>query len=228
MKFDGVSNNKDKELADPQGYGKIKYAYHLMAIEAGIGMELCRLHHEGGRSHFMTKRFDRTSSGEKLHMQSLGAVAHFDYNQPDSYSYEQSLQVMKQLGPPRLDLEQQVLRVIFNVPARNRDDHVKNIAFLMNRRGEWRLSPAYDVTYAWDLKGEWTSRHQMSVNGKRDGFLKEDLVALAGQAGVKVRRAHTMIDQVLAALKKWEIFAEEAGVEEERMESIEKSFRKGI
>ena len=225
MKFDGVSNNRDKELADPQGYGRIEYAYHLMAVEAGIEMEACRLHHEGGRSHFMTKRFDRTAIGGKQHMQSLGAIAHFDYNQPDSYSYEQALQVMKQLGLPRLDLEQQVLRAIFNVAARNQDDHVKNIAFLMNRRGEWRLSPAYDVTYAWDPNGEWTSRHQMSVNGKRDGFEREDLVALAEQAGVKVKRANAMIDQVLEALTKWERFAEVAGVEKGKGHAIGKNFR---
>ncbi len=155
MKFDGVSNNRDKELADPLGYGRIEYAYHLMAVESGISMTPCRLHDEGGRSHFMTKRFDRTSTGGKRHMQSLGAIAHFDYSQPASYSYEQAIQVMKRLGMPRADLDQQVLRAMFNIVGRNHDDHVKNIAFLMNRRGDWSLTPAFDVTYAWDPDGDW-------------------------------------------------------------------------
>ena len=172
LKFDGVKNNRDKELADPLGYGKIEYAYYFMATTAGIKMTECRLHEEGGRSHFMTKRFDRYGNGKKLHMQSLCAIAHYDFNQPGGYSYEQALNVMKRLGLPREDIEQQVLRAIFNVVARNQDDHVKNIAFLMNREGEWNLSPAFDITYAYDPTGYWTSRHQMSINGKRDSFTK--------------------------------------------------------
>jgi serine/threonine-protein kinase HipA len=174
MKFDGVSSTRDSEIATPMGYGRIEYAYHLMALDAGIEMMPCRLHQEGGRSHFMTKRFDRTARGGKLHMQSLGALAHFDYRQPASYSYEQAIQVIQRLGLPRKDAEQQVLRAFFNVVGRNCDDHVKNIAFLMNRRGEWSLSPAFDVTYAWNPAGEWTSRHQMSINGKREAFERED------------------------------------------------------
>ena len=134
MKFDGVTNNLNPELSNPSGYGKIEYAYHLMAVEAGIKMAACRLHHEGGRSHFMTRRFDRTATGAKLHMQSLGAIAHYDYNQPASYSYEQAIQVVRRLGLPRDDLDQQVLRAIFNAVGRNPDDHVKNIAFLMKDR----------------------------------------------------------------------------------------------
>ncbi len=225
MKFDGVSNNRDKELADPQGYGKIEYAYYLMALEAGIDMNECRLHHEGGRSHFMTKRFDRTTKGGKRHMQSLGAMAHFDYNQPASYSYEQAIQVMKRLQLPREDLEQQALRAFFNVIARNQDDHVKNISFLMNRRGQWRLAPAFDVTYAYDPLGQWTSRHQMSLNGKRDEFSREDLVALAKLAGIKNSPTNAMIDRVVAAVEKWAEFASQANVSEEKIQQIEGAFR---
>jgi len=161
LKFDGINNNRDKEIADPQGYGKIEYAYSLMAVKVGIEMTRCHLHHEGGRSHFMTKRFDRSDDGSKHHMQSLGAMAHLDFNQPASYSYEQAIQTMKRLGLAQKDLEQHVLRAMFNVVGRNQDDHVKNIAFLMNRRGEWRLSPAFDVSYAYDPNGDWTSQHQM-------------------------------------------------------------------
>ena len=225
MKFDGVANNRDKELADPMGYGKIEYAYHLMAVEAGIRMSPCRLHHEGGRSHFMTRRFDRTAKGKKLHMQSLGAIAHYDYNQPSSYSYEQAIQVIRRLGLVREDLEQQVLRAIFNVVGRNHDDHVKNIAFLMDRQGAWRLSPAFDVSYSYDPRGEWTGRHQMSVNGKRDDFEREDLIVLANAAGIKRARADEMIDCVIETLRRWPYFAEKAGVSDARTAQIQANQR---
>jgi serine/threonine-protein kinase HipA len=225
MKFDGVSNNRDKELADPKGYGKIEYAYSLMAAEAGIKMSDCCLHHEDGRSHFMTKRFDRTPKGRKIHMQSLGAIAHYDYNQPASYSYEQAIQVMKRLDLSRGDLEQQVLRAFFNVVARNQDDHVKNIAFLMDRRGQWSLSPAFDVTYAYDPKGDWTSRHQMSIHGKRAAFIREDLIYLANQAGIKKSPAIAMLETVTSAVKKWELFAEQAEVPQKQADQIKKSHR---
>lgn len=228
MKFDGVSNNRDKELADPKGYGKVEYAYFLMAVDAGVEMTECRLHHEGGRSHFMTKRFDRTAQGGKVHMQSLGAMAHYDYNQPASYSYEQAIQVMKKLHLPRRDLEQQVLRAFFNVMSRNQDDHVKNIAFLMNRRGDWSLSPAYDVTYSYDPKAEWTSRHQMSINGKRERFSRDDLISLAQLAGLKKTPALHMIDKVRSSVEKWGQFAEQAEIPEQRAKQIKNTHRMNI
>lgn len=228
MKLDGVSNNRDKELADPKGYGKIEYAYALMAAEAGIKMSECRLHHEGGRSHFMAKRFDRTPKGRKRHMQSLGAIAHYDYNQPASYSYEQAIQVMKQLNLSREDLEQQVRRAFFNIVARNQDDHVKNVAFLMDRRGKWSLSPAYDITYSYDPTGEWTSRHQMSVNGKRDEFTKEDLIHLASQAGIKKSPAMGILEKVTSAVSQWDIFAEQAEVSHKQADKIRKTHRSDL
>jgi len=135
IKFDGISKNKDKELNDPQGYGQIEYAYYLMALEAGIEMNRCRLHNEGGRSHFMTERFDRTEKNAKLHMQSLGAIQHFDFNQAGAYSYEQAIRAMLKLNLSPKQVEQQFRRATFNVIARNQDNHVKNIAFLMNREG---------------------------------------------------------------------------------------------
>ncbi len=225
LKFDGVKNNRDKELADPLGYGIIEYAYYFMATSAGIKMTECRLHKEGGRNHFMTKRFDRYANGKKLHMQSLCAMAHYDYNQPASYSYEQAINVMKRLNLSREDIEQQVLRAMFNVIACNQDDHVKNIAFLMNRGGEWRLSPAFDVTYAYDPMGQWTSRHQMSINGKRDSFSSEDLIALAKTAGIKEAQANEMIHQVIHAVEDWPKFAGMAGVGEVRMEQIQQNLK---
>jgi serine/threonine-protein kinase HipA len=225
LKFDGIRHNRDRELADPQGYGKIEYAYHLMAVRAGIEMTQCRLHHEGGRSHFMTKRFDRTADGGKLHMQSLGAMAHADYNRPASFSYEQALQTMKRLGLPQEDLEQQVLRAVFNVVGRNHDDHVKNIAFLMNRRGEWRLSPAFDMSYAYNPQGIWTGQHQMSLAGKRDGFTRGELRALAAIGGMKARRAEELLDRVTEAVRLWPEIAGEVGVPEDHIRPIQAAQR---
>ena len=228
MKFDGITSNQDTEIATPKGYGKIEYAYHLMAVEAGIEMTACRLHHEGGRSHFMTKRFDRSTKGGKRHMQSLGAIAHYDYKQPASYSYEQAVQVIRRIGLLRKDMDQQILRAIFNVVGRNCDDHVKNIAFLMNRRGEWRLSPAFDISYAWNSSGAWTSQHQMSVNGKRDRFEREDLLALANVADIKKARANQMIDRVIEAVRLWPDFAKKAGVADARVMEIQTNQRTNL
>lgn len=225
MKFDGVSDGSDRLLSTPRGYGKIEYAYSLMAHVSGIRMTRCHLHDEGGRSHFMTKRFDRIEAGHKLHVQSLSAIAHYDYSQPSRYSYEQALQVMRRLSLPREDLEQQVLRAIFNVVGCNQDDHVKNIAFLMDRSGEWRLSPAFDISYARNVGTGWTNQHQMSVNGKRDGFDRADLIALAHAADIKKPRANEMIDCVLQVFREWPSYAAEAGVPEDRIETIASHLR---
>lgn len=175
LKFDGVRGNRDHDHDGPQGYGAIEYAYYLMATAAGIDMEECRLFEENGRRHFMTRRFDRDRRGGKRHMQSLCALAHYDYNLPGAYSYEQALQIIRRLDLGPNALEQQFRRIVFNLLARNHDDHVKNIAFVMNKRGQWRLSPAFDVTYSYNPDGDWTASHQMSLNGKRNGFDLEDL-----------------------------------------------------
>jgi serine/threonine-protein kinase HipA len=228
LKFDGITNNRDKEIADPQGYGKIEYAYHKIAVSIGINMAECRLHHEGGRSHFMTKRFDRKDGGAKIHMQTLGAIAHYDYNQAGSYSYEQAVQVMKRLGLSRHDLEQQVLRTFYNIIGRNQDDHVKNIAFLMDRAGNWILSPAYDLTYSWNPKGDWTSHHQMSVNNKRDDFTRDDLYSFALTAGIKRQAADDMITSVISAFNRWPEIASSAGVSADHINKIQSSLRLNI
>ena len=225
MKFDGVTGNRDKELVDPQGFGLIEYAYYLMATDAGVNMSECRLHREGGRAHFMTKRFDRTDTGEKLHMQSLCAMMHFDFNQADSYAYEQALQTMLAIGMPMADIEQQFRRAVFNVLARNHDDHVKNIAYLMDKTGAWRLSPAFDVAYSYNPSGAWTSRHQMSVAGKRDQFELDDVLALAKTGGIKQAKARAVIEQVAGSVARWLAFADEAGVGAATAERIQSTHR---
>ena len=154
LKFDGVAGNKDKELDDPKGFGAIEYAYYLMAKAAGIRMSESRLLEENGRRHFMTRRFDRLAGGKKLHMQSLGAMAHLDFNQAGAHAYEQAMLVIHQLDMPDENAEEQFRRMLFNIVARNQDDHVKNIAFLMDKQGRWSLSPAFDVTYSHNPAGE--------------------------------------------------------------------------
>ena len=228
MKFDGVDENKDKELADPKGFGRIEYAYHLMASKAGIIMMPCRLHEEGGRAHFMTKRFDRTDEGEKLHYQSLCALQHFDFNMAGAYSYEQALQTIKSLNLPAEDIEQQVRRTLFNIVARNQDDHVKNIGFVMDKEGEWRLSPAFDVAYSYNPMGSWTSQHQMSLGGKRDGFDLNDLVAFGKLAGMKERRTKIIIREILEVVENWTEFAQAAKVHDEHAMQIQRTLRVGF
>ena len=207
LKFDGVT---DLELGETAGYGRIEYAYHLMAKAAGIEMTECRLLEENGRAHFMTKRFDRGPDGEKLHMQTLCGIAHYDFNMAGAYGYEQAFAVMRRLRLSKAEAIQQYRRMVFNVAARNLDDHTKNISFLMAPDGKWRLSPAYDVIYAHNPAGRWTNRHQMSINGKRDGFTRGDLVAVADAVGVS--RPEAIIDEVLHAVARWPAFAREAGV----------------
>ena len=225
LKFDGVSANRDKELDDPQGYGAVEYAYFNMARAAGITMSDCRLLEEGGRRHFMTRRFDRTAEGKKLHLQSLCALAHLDFNAAAVAGYEQAIAVTRQLGLSMNAVEEQFRRMVFNVVARNQDDHTKNIAFLMNKAGEWSLSPAYDVTYSYNPSGAWTATHQMTVNGKRDGFDFTDLDAVAKTASMKRGRAKAILGEVCDAVKQWEHFAHEAKVKEELYEGIVGAFR---
>ena len=225
LKFDGVAGNKDKELEDPKGYGAIEFAYHLMAKAAGITMSECRLLEENGRRHFMTRRFDRLTSGAKLHMQSLCALAHYDFQQAGAYSYEQALQTIRRLKLPMAAVEEQFRRMVFNIVSRNQDDHVKNIAFLMNQSGEWSLAPAFDVTYSYNPTGSWTSTHQMTLNGRRDGFTMEDFEACAKSALMKRGRAAVIIAEVQAAVRRWPEFAAEARLDEERRDKIQKTHR---
>lgn len=225
LKFDGVAGNKDKELEDPKGYGAIEYAYHLMAKAAGVTMSECRLLEENGRRHFMTRRFDRLAGGEKLHLQSLCALAHFDFNQAGAYAYEQALLTIRQLRLPMAAVEEQFRRMVFNIVARNQDDHVKNIAFLMNQQGEWSLAPAFDVTYSYNPSGSWTATHQMTLNGKRDGFAQEDFEACAKAAVMKRGRATKIIEEVKAAVQRWPEFAAEARLADDWRDKIQKTHR---
>lgn len=223
LKFDDISNNRDKDQEpDSREYTRIEYAYYLMAEEAGIEMSECRLYRENGRAHFMTKRFDRTGDkGEKLHMQSLCAMAHMDFNSPRIYSYEDTFQVMRRLGLPHSDFLQLYKRMLFNELARNYDDHTKNITFLMDKKGRWRLSPAYDLTFSYNANSIWVNAHQMLINGKADSISEADLREVAKKAGIKKTEAEKSMEQVREAVSKWRRFAEAAEISPKNTERVE-------
>lgn len=222
IKFDGLTGNGDKEGDDKWGYGRVEYAYHLMAKAAGIEMTECRL---WNKRHFMTRRFDRLADGDKLHMQTLGALAHFDFNNPTAYSYEQAFRINRRVVNHAKADEQLFRRMAFNIIAWNCDDHVKNIAYLMDRNGKWNLAPAYDECYAYNPGGDWTSQHQMSVNGKRIGITEEDLIAAASFANIRERKAKVIIDEVKDAVRQWSSFAAQAEVLDEFNTAITKQLK---
>lgn len=219
LKFDGVT---DLELGEPKGYGRIEYAYHRMATAAGIQMSECRLLEEQGRAHFLTKRFDRVN-GKKIHMQSLCGIAHYDFNMAGAYSYEQAFMVMRTLRLSKAEAAQQYRRLLFNVVARNQDDHTKNISFLLEPDGKWILSPAYDITYSHNPAGQWTNQHQMTIHGKRDHFTREDLMALGDS--ISLSKPDTILDEVLHALAQWPDFAKAAGLSKKQMREIQVNHR---
>lgn len=225
VKFDGVSKNGDHNLVDVPEYTLIEYAYYKMALQAGLIMNECKLLSEGGRHHFMTKRFDRVN-GDKVHMQSLGAMTHIDYNEPGLCSYEMAAITARQLELSSRDIEQFFRRMVFNVLAVNQDDHVKNISFLMNRRGDWSLSPAYDVTFASDPGNRWLKAHQMTVNGKLSNILKEDLMACGQKMDLKASKCHKIIEEVYSAVQAFQNIAQSVGIREKTIDLIQNELKK--
>lgn len=218
IKLDGVTN---KELGDPEHWGEVEYVHSLIAKAAGINMTECRLYRENGRAHFMTKRFDR-ANGEKIHMQTLCGLAHYDFNRLHIYSYEQAFAVMRQLRLTYPEAEELYRRMVFNVVARNQDDHTKNISFLMDKQGIWHLSPAYDMSWAYNPTGGWTSTHQMSINGKWDHITREDLLRVAYEMNIK--RAPAIIDKVVEAVSLWPKLAkEQTDIPQNIIDAIEKT-----
>lgn len=227
IKFDGVSGNGDKEGADGPQYTRIEYAYYLMAKDAEIDMEESFLLKENGRYHFMTRRFDRNAeTHDKIHMQTLGALAHYDFNSSGSYSYESAARIMRRLGLPQSDVIRFFRRMVFNVLAWNHDDHVKNISFLMDRKGKWSLSPAYDMTYSFNPDGMWTSSHQMTVNGKQTNLEPDDLILCGRNMGLSDNEIRRIIENTVRSISKWESFASEAGLSERPMEEIRRNLQR--
>ena len=227
MKFDNVSKNGDHGLEDKPEYTLIEYAYYLMAKKAGITMSDCRIYRSEGDNHFMTKRFDRVN-GEKLHMQSLGALTHISYKEPGICGYELAAMYMKELGISYKEIEQFYRRMVFNCLAVNQDDHVKNISFIMDRTGTWRLSPAYDITFSYNPTNKWLRAHQMTINGKTTEITNADLLAAGIQMGLKPRRCKDIISEVLSAVESFSIFAEQAGISEKTYAYIDSIISRAI
>ena len=215
IKLDGVS---DAQLGDSKGYGRIEMAYYLMAKDSEIEMTQCRLLEENDRAHFMTKRFDREGSEIKHHVQTFCAIQHYDYNDVQSYSYEQLFQTMRLLRLPYPQAEQMYRRIVFNVLAKNCDDHTKNIAFRFKNGGVWELAPAYDVCHSYNSSSKWVSQHALSVNGNRDNISKNDLMIMAKSMNIK--KAEQIIKQINEIVRNWPQYAEQTKVEPKKRDAI--------
>ena len=207
IKLDGVS---DVQLGESKGYGRVEMAYYNMAVACGIHMMPSRLWEENGRAHFMTKRFDREVGSTKHHIQTFCAMKHYDYNLVTSFSYEQLFQTLRELKLPYPDAEQLYRRMVFNVLARNCDDHTKNFAFRLKKDGKWELAPAYDVCHAYQPKHRWVSQHALSINGKRTHLTKDDLLTVG--IAIKNKKAAETIEEISHTLSRWKIFADEVCV----------------
>lgn len=215
IKLDGVS---DVQLGESQGYGRVEYAYYLMAKECEIEIMPSKLFEENDRAHFMTKRFDREGTDTKHHIQTLCALKHYDYNDVRSYSYEQLFQAMRELRLPYPDAEQMFRRMVFNVLARNCDDHTKNFSFLLKKDSKWELAPAYDLCHAYRPGSEWVSQHSLSINGKRKGISRDDFLTVAKNMNIK--KAAPIIDQIQSVVNRWNEFAETARVDPKLRDAI--------
>ena len=220
IKFSGVTGNKDKEDEDREDFGIIEYAYYLMAKEAGINMSECRILDDGKNAHFMTKRFDRDNKGNKFHMQTLCAIGHMDFNQAGVYSYEKLFYILNRIGVHHQDSVESFKRMLFNIYSFNCDDHTKNISFLMNKQGQWKISPAYDVSFAYNPNGMWTSSHQMTINGKRKNFTELDFETCAKLGNLSNREKKNAITDVKAAISKWKSIAKKTGLADNRINEI--------
>lgn len=221
IKFDGVT---DSQFGSSAGYGRVEMAYYKMAKAAGIEMMESRLLYENNRAHFMTKRFDRTSDNEKLHVQTFCAMRHYDFNEVTLYSYEELFETMRELGLTYPEAQELYRRMVFNVLAKNCDDHTKNFAFLMDKSGQWRLSPAYDVCHAYRPGSDWVSQHALSINGKRKNFTREDLLSIGRSMNIK--NANSIINDVMDVCSNWKTFANEVQVDEKLRDAIETTFVK--
>lgn len=220
IKLDGVSATAG--FKETENFGRLEYSFAKLVRACGIDMSECFLIEENGRAHFLTKRFDRVG-GEKVHMQTLCGIAHYDYRLLRGYSYEQAFNVMRGLRLSYFEAQEMYRRVVFNVVVRNQDDHTKNISFLMDKHGKWRLSPAYDMGYAYNPKGAWTSAHQMSINGKFDNITRIDLLELAARNNI--RNASHIIDEVCNACADWHKIAKECNVPQPMIDQIVPNMR---
>jgi len=223
IKLDGVS---DVQLGTSKGYGRVEMAYYLMAIDCGIDMMPSTLLEENGRAHFMTKRFDRICSDTKHHIQTFCALKHFDFNLVNSFSYEQLFQTMRELKLDYQASEQMYRRMVFNVLARNCDDHTKNFSFMLKQHGQWELAPAYDICHAYRPGSEWVSQHALSINNKRKNITRQDLL-LVGEA-IHCKKAASIITEISEVINQWKKHAKEVGVNPKLIRAIDDTLLKRI
>ncbi len=215
IKLDGVS---DVQLGNSKGYGRVEMAYYNMAKACGIDMMPSKMLEENGRAHFMTKRFDREGGDIKHHIQTFCGLKHFDYNEVTSFSYEQLFQTMRELKLPYPDAEQLFRRMVFNVVARNCDDHTKNFSFRLKKGGKWELAPAYDICHAYKPDHQWVSQHALSINGKRKDITKEDLLIIGKSTNNK--KALATIKEISEIVSEWKSFADAVNVSPELRDEI--------
>ena len=226
VKFDEIRGNGDHGEKDPKQYTLIEYAYHLMARDAGVDMSECRILKKDGLSHFMTRRFDR-EGGKKLFVQTLGAIGHYDYNEPCLCGYETCASIARRLGINRNGMEEIYRRAVFNVKAMNCDDHVKNISFIMDRDGLWDLAPAYDLTFAYNPGNRWLRGHQMTVCGKSECIADDDLLSMGRAIGLSSRFCRDVIQRTEHVVRDWRQYAEQCGIEETTIAAIDSILNRG-
>jgi serine/threonine-protein kinase HipA len=230
MKFDGVSEHSRSEetFGDPMGYGAMEYVYYLMATSCRIEMMPCRLLDEGSRRHFITQRFDRVGN-RKRHVQTLCALAHVSYKRAGSYSYAELFATARELGLGAEDAMQLFRRMVFNIVARNHDDHSKNVSFMLDEEGPWRLSPAYDLAYSYKPGSPWVASHWMTLNGKRDDFTREDFYTLERLSPLFTKRKiDEVIDETVEHVSQWGALAAEHGVPDGLRETVSRNLRLAI
>ena len=220
LKFDGVTYSEHGSIMEnPKGIGNVEFAYYQMAKACGIEMTECRLLDEGDNHHFMTRRFDRTNDGEKMQMLTAAGLAHLDRDQ--RHSYEEIFGIVRRMNLPMEASVQLFRRMVFNVMARNNDDHTKNFSFLMDNNGHWSLAPAYDLCYSYNPSSRWVSRHQLSLNGKQDDFTRNDILVVGENMGI--RQCGEIVDEIVAVVAQWKRFATDCGVRDSHIAEIEKN-----
>lgn len=227
MKFDGVSqHNKSSEtFGDPMGFGAMEYVYHLMARSCGITMTDCHLLNEGARRHFITQRFDRIGN-QKVHTQTLNGLAHVSYKQPGSFSYEELIGIARQLRLSQVEAMQLFKRMVFNVVARNHDDHAKNFSFILNEQEKWALSPAYDIAYSYKPGNKWVNNHWMTIAGKRDDFNRDDFYQFERLSPIFTKASiNAVIDETIEMVSQWKHLAIEHDVPVSLIEEVDRNLR---
>lgn len=215
IKIDGAN---ETELGEPSGFGRLEYTYSQMAKDCEIQMSDCSLYKD---LHFLTKRFDRDENGEKIHIHSLCGLLGLDYHKVGNYSYEHYFMAARKLGLGQDAMEEVFRRMVFNVLVHNCDDHTKNFSFMMDQKGNWSLSPAFDLCYSYDNSNEWVNGHNMRVNGKRTKITFEDLMEVGKKFNIKKRKI--IFKNIKKVVDKFPEYAHKIKVKQPLIDEVEKN-----